>query len=196
GVVTVPAGGTGLVLMLGIAFGIALWHVAPALDGDALFHMARVRKLDAFGSLHLRTVDEFRDGGLHPGYAFPLWHVLLALVGRLAGVDPSAVFLHEATVLAPVAFLVAYEAGAAVFRSAWGGLATLFPQVALIALAPGRGGSYTSLALPATAARQLLVPAVIALFFAFVHEPSRLRAATLAAAELGLAVVHPTSAIF
>jgi hypothetical protein len=185
-----------LVLVLGLAFGIALWWVAPALDGDALFHMGRIRKLDAFGSLHLRTVDEFRDGGLHPGYAFPLWHVLLALVGRLADVDPSLVLTHEATVLAPLAFLVAYEAGAAVFRSAWGGLTALFPQVALIALAPGRGGAYTALALPATAARQLLVTAVIALFFLFVHAPSWRLAAAVAAGEFALAVVHPTYAIF
>src|SRR5207248_11012118 len=112
-------------LLLGLAFGIALWHVAPALDGDALFHLARVRKLDAFGSLSLRTVDEFKDGGLHPGYAFPLWHVLLALVGRVAGVDPALVFRHEASVLSPLAFGVAYEAGLAVFRSAWAGLAAL-----------------------------------------------------------------------
>src|SRR5207253_2073223 len=86
-----------LVLALGLGFGIALWWVAPAIDGDALFHMARIRKLDAFGSLHLRTVDEFRDGGLHPGYAFPLWHVLLALAAgalALAVVHPTyAIFV-------------------------------------------------------------------------------------------------------
>ena len=62
-----------------------LWHVAGTLDGDALFHLARVRKLLAFADLHLRTLDEFKDGGLHPGYAFPLWHLFLAFVARLSG---------------------------------------------------------------------------------------------------------------
>ena len=42
----------------------------------------------------------------------------------------------------------------------------------MIALAPGGGGAYTSLELPGTTARQLLVPAAIALFFRFVREPS------------------------
>ena len=37
------------------------------------------------GDLHLRTVDEFKDGGLHPGYAFPLWHGFLALVSWFSG---------------------------------------------------------------------------------------------------------------
>ena len=57
--------------------------------GDGLFHEARVRKLVELGSLHLRTVDEFRDGGLHPGYAFPLWHGFLAVVAKLSGLDPA-----------------------------------------------------------------------------------------------------------
>ncbi len=110
----------------GLGFGVALWSLTGHLTGgDDLFHLARVRKLDDFGGLSLRTVDEFRDGGLHPGYAFPLWHAFLALVARLGGVDPTRVVLHEASVLVPAAFLVAWESGKAVFRSAWGGLAVL-----------------------------------------------------------------------
>ena len=84
--------------------------------------------------------------------------------------------------LVPAAFLVAWEAGKEVFRSAWGGLAVLLVQVSMFALAAGGGGSYTALALPATLSRQLLVPAVIALFFAYVAERSRAGLATLAVA--------------
>jgi len=72
--------GAGTVLFLGLVFGVLLWHIAGPVGGDGLFHLARVRKLLDFGSLSLRSVDEFRDGGLHPGYAFPLWHAWLALV--------------------------------------------------------------------------------------------------------------------
>jgi hypothetical protein len=72
----------------------------------------------------------------------------------------------------------------------------LFAQVALIALAPGGGGAYTSLELPGTVARQLLVPAVIALFFRYVREPSWPVGLTLAAAGMDLAFIHPTYALF
>ena len=199
-----------LVAAAGIGFGIALWFVTSHLTGgDDYFHLARVRKLNDFGGLSLRAIDEFKDGGLHPGYAFPLWHSLLALVARLAGVDPSQVVLHEASILVPVAFLVAWEAGKEVFRSAWGGLAVLLAQVAMFGLAAGSGGAYTALALPATASRQLLVPAVIALFFAYVVERGRSLGdriepvpeaapalATLAVAAGALALVHPTYALF
>jgi hypothetical protein len=185
-----------VVLGLGVALGVALWHVAGPLSGDALFHVARVRKLDAFGSLTLRSVDEFRDGGLHPGYAFPLWHGFLALISRLAGVDPIAVVQHEPTVLTPVALLVGFEAGAAVFRSAWSGIAVTVAQTALFALASGHGGSFPGLDLPATTARQLLVPAALALFFVCVEAPGVATVASAAGAGLVLALVHPTYALF
>jgi hypothetical protein len=185
-----------VVLALGVVFGIALWHVAGDVGGDGLFHLARVRKLVALDDLSLKTVDEFADGGLHPGYAFPLWHGFLGLVALLAGVDPHAVVNHEASVLAPVAFLVAYEAGVALFRSAWLGIATLAAQVGLIALAPGHGGAYVSLALPATSSRQLLVPAALALVFAYVRAPDRGLLASVAAAGLALTLVHPSYALF
>ena len=191
--VLVPLG----VALAGVGFGIALWFLMGHLTGgDDLFHLARVRKLEDLGSLSLRTVDEFRDGGLHPGYAFPLWHCFLALVARLAGVDPTAVIQHEASVLVPVAFLVAWESGKEVFRSAWGGLAVLATSVGIFALAAGNGGSFTALALPATASRQLFVPGVIAVFFAFVAERSRAGLATIACATGALALIHPTYALF
>jgi hypothetical protein len=192
-----PFVGAALVAAAGVGFGIGLWFVTAHLNnGDDLFHLARVRKLDAFGHLRLASVDEFADGGLHPGYAFPLWHLFLALVGRVAGVDPGAVVLRESAVLAPAAFLVAWEAGAAVFRRAWAGVATLAAQLGLFALAAGAGGSFAVLALPATAARQLLVPAVIALYFGWLHRRALPGLAALAAASLALAVIHPTYAIF
>ncbi len=185
--------GVGLV---GVGFGIALWSIAGQLDGDALFHLARIRKLEAFDNLTLDSVNEFVDGGLHPGYAFPLWHVLMAGVAWLAGVDAGAALLHEPSVLVPVAFLVAYEAGVAILRTAWAGIAALLAAVALTALAPGGGGAYTALSLPATSSRHLLAPATVAAFFVFVRKPDWAAGLTAAAASLALALVHPTYVIF
>jgi hypothetical protein len=185
------------VLGVGVLAGLLLWHVLPEPSGDALFHLARVRKLVAFDELSLDAVGEFVDGGLHPGYAFPLWHAFLALVAKIAGVDPADVVVHEAAVLAPLSFLVVYEAGAAVFRSRWLGVATLAASVGVTALASGSGGALRLLALPATAGgRLLLVPAALALVFTYLHEPTRARLALVAGAGLALAVVHPTYTLF
>ena len=185
---------------VGALLGLLLWHVAGEVGGDGLFHLARVRKLDAFDSLSLNAVNEFADGGLHPGYAFPLWHGFLALVARVGFLDPADVVLHEASVLAPVALLVAYESGYALFRRVGPAVAVVCGAVAVTALAPSYGGAYTALGLPATAARQLLLPAAVALALgACVSETQGARRAYLAsaaAAGLVLAVVHPTYALF
>ena len=83
-------------MLFGAGLGILLWRVAGAIGGDAYFHLARVQKLLAFDDLSLDSANEFPDGGLHPGYAFPLWHGFLALVARVSFLDPSVVVLHEA----------------------------------------------------------------------------------------------------
>jgi hypothetical protein len=191
-----PERGWLLVLGAGVVFGGLLWFMLAEPSGDALFHLGRVRKLASFDELSLERVGEFADGGLHPGYAFPLWHGFIALVAKLAGVDPSVAIEREAAVLAPVTFLVVYEAGRELFRSAWLGGATLAATVALAALSAGSGGSLRSLALPATAGRQLLVPAALALLFAYLNEPTRSGLVLVALGAFISAVVHPTYALF
>src|SRR5437588_3094434 len=159
-----PSWDTLAVAFAGVVLGVLLWHLAGVVNGDALFHLGRVRKLVDFGDLHIRSVDEFRDGGLHPGYAFPLWHAFLALVAKLGGADPTQVVLHEPSAVAPVAFAVVYEAGVALFRSARLGLAVRAAAVALAAFGPGHGGSYALLAQPGPVDRHLLLPAAPTLF--------------------------------
>jgi hypothetical protein len=188
--------GRGLVVLAGLALGGALWFVESAIDGDALFHLGRMRKLVDLSSLSLHDIGEFQHGGLHPGYAFPLWHAWLSLVAKLAGVDPTAVIAHESSLLAPLALLLALEMGVAVFRSQALGIVTLLAQVALICFAPGHGGAYAMFTEPGTAARQLFVPSSIALFFLFVRSPSWPLGLSLAAAGMDLSFVHPTYSLF
>jgi uncharacterized protein DUF6541 len=182
--------------VLGVLLGILLWRVAGEVGGDGLFHLARVRKLVDFHDLSLDALNEFPDGGLHPGYAFPLWHGFLALVAKLSGADPTDVVRHLPSILAPFAVLVWLEAGWALFRRAAPAAVTAAAAVALVAMSPGHGGAYTALALPATASRQLLVPAALALALAAARRPSKRLLATAAAAGFVLAVVHPTYAVF
>ncbi|HET7554894.1 MAG TPA: DUF6541 family protein [Gaiellaceae bacterium] len=188
------SGWTLAMLGVGLVFGISLWWVSR-YDGDTFFHLARVQKLLGLGSVSLRSVDEFKDGGLHPGYALPLWHSAVALVARLAGVGAPSVFLHLPTVLMPLSVVLVYEAGTTLFASRWCGTAAALAELALIGLAPGHGGSYTSLALPATCARTLLAPALLALVFAYVREPGPALLGSVVAATAALSLVHPSYSI-
>ena len=186
----------GVLAVAGIGLGAAIWFVQGAFTGDVFFHLGRIRKLETLHSLSLHDVGEFRHGGLHPGYAFPLWHAWLALVARIAGVDPTSVAAHEASILAPLALVLVFEMGWAIFRSVGLALAVLFAQLAYKAFAPGHGGVYRFLWQPATLATQLLVPAALTLFFYFVRKPSWPTAVVLAATSASLALVHPTYALF
>jgi hypothetical protein len=180
----------------GAIVGVLLWIAAPSVQGDGLFHLARARKLLDLDDLSLDRVSEFADGGLHPGYAFPLWHGFLALIAKLSGEDPERVVTHLPSILAPLAVLVAFEVGWALFRRTWAAGVTASAQVAMIAFAPGMGGAYVFLSLPATSSRQLLVPAALALALESLRTPSVGLIASTAAAGFVLAVVHPTYAIF
>ncbi len=188
--------GWGLASLVGVALGILLWRVAGEIGGDGFFHLARVQKLLAFDDLSLESANEFPDGGLHPGYAFPLWHGFLALVAKVGGVDPSEVVLHEPSVLAPFAVVLGFEAGWALFRRVTPALASALAGAAIVAMAPAHGGAYTALALPATASRQLLVPAALALAIEATRRPKPAVLASAAAASFVIAVVHPTYALF
>ena len=191
-----PAWDTLAIAFLGLAFGVALWHVAGVVTGDALFHLGRVQKLYSFGHLRVRSVDEFKDGGLHPGYAFPLWHAFLALVAKVGGVGPTQVMLHEPSAIAPVAFAVVYEAGLALFRSVWLGAAVLTAAVSAVALAPGHGGSFALLSQPGTLDRYVLVAAALTLFFLFLRHPGWVLGLSLAAIGVEVLLVHTSTAVF
>jgi hypothetical protein len=190
------------VFLLGSALAVALWWATGTIGGsvgpglsDALFHLARIRKLDQAGSLEsIDVVSEFAKADLHPGYAFPLWHGALALIARLAGVDPTLVVLYLPVVLAPLALLIAYGAGRALFRSTAGGVATALGWLALAAFPFGGVGRF--LAQPGGASRYLLVPALLALFFAYVVDGRLPQVAGVAAASFAVAVIHPTYVLF
>jgi hypothetical protein len=191
-----PAPARGLVLAFGALLGLLLWHVAGSVGGDGLFHLARIQKLLAFDDLSLDSANEFPDGGLHPGYAFPLWHGVMALVAKVSGADPVDVVRHGPTVIAPLVLVVSFEAGWALFRRVVPAATAAAAGVALVVMAPGSGGAFTALALPATASRQLLVPVALALAIEVTRRPSPALVATTAAGALALAVVHPTYALF
>jgi hypothetical protein len=187
----------GVLALIGVGFAVAVWLATGPVSGDGLFHLARVRKLLDFPTLgSLSVVNEFKHGGLHPGYAFPLWHATLALITKLAGADPAQTVRNVSALLVPLAFVVSYAAGRALFRSVWGGIAGLVAQFALIGLAPEHTGTLRSLSQPGVAARQLLVPALLALVFTYMRDRRMTLLGAIGAGAVALALIHPTYAVF
>jgi hypothetical protein len=180
----------GTLALLGLALGAAVWWSSGTLSGEELFHVAFVRKLNDIAPLSVHSTGELRDGGVHPGYAFPLWHGALALIARVAGVDPAAVVLHLGTLLCPLALVVAYAAGTELFRSSAAGVATVLAQTTVAGFPRSGLGLFGELALPAGAALLLLVPALLACLFAWMEQQRRVALGWIAAGGLVLAAVQ------
>jgi hypothetical protein len=190
------AGGTALAAVLWWVTGTIGGSLGPTVS-DALFHLARVRKLDEAGSLSsIGVVDDLSNAGVSPGYAFPLWHGALALIARLAGVDPTLVVLFLPAILTPLALLLAYGAGATLFGSWAGGAAAALGELALVVFPRDGVGWLQFLAQPGGAARLLLIPGLLALVFALTRNVDLALLGSVAAAAFVLAVVHPTYAVF
>jgi hypothetical protein len=182
---------------LGIAFAAVVWAAAGPVAGDGLFHLGRERKLAELDELaSLQMLNEFRDGGLHPGYAFPLWHAAVALVATLAGVDVADAARYLPAVLTPLSLLLVFAAGRALFDSVWTGAAAVLAQLALTGLGPGHAGGYTSLAQPGPASRHLVVPALLALTLTYVRGRQATLLLAITGGGLALALMHPTYALF
>jgi hypothetical protein len=186
------------VLAVAIAYAGVVWWARGPISGDGFFHLARARKLAELDSLStLASVGEFKDGGLHPGYAFPLWQAVDALVARLAGVDVADVLVYLPAILVPLALVLAYGAGSTVFRSRAGGLALVAVQAAHYGFVRPEGnlagtGLFETDAQPQAASHLLLATAVVALLFAFVCEGGWVLFGALGLAAIALTAVHPT----
>ena len=176
--------GRGAVLAAGALLGLLLWHVAGNVGGDGFFHLARIQKLLAFGDLSLGSANEFPDGGLHPGYAFPLWHGSSRSSRRSRARTRSTSSSRPDGARAARGRARATRRAWALFRRVVPAAAAAAAGVALVAMAPGSGGALTALALPATASRQLLVPAALALALETTRRPTS-RLVALAAALAG-----------
>lgn len=181
----------------GVLYSAVVWWAAGPVNADGFFHLGRARKLAELDVLNgLASVDEFKDGGLHPGYAFPLWHGVDALIARLAGVDVADVLLYLPSILVPLALLLAYAAGNAVFRSPFGGVALAAVHAATHGFVRqgdlGGTGFFETTTQPQAASHLLLVPALIALVFAFLRDGGGVVLLCAGAAAGALTLVHPT----
>ncbi|HEV8156470.1 MAG TPA: hypothetical protein VGP67_13115, partial [Gaiellales bacterium] len=110
-----------LVLMIAapLAALISLQWQEP-LAGDAVFHLARVRKILAVPHLSLDSVSELVHGKPHAGYVFPLLHAVEAASLRVAGINPTTGFPDLVPAAVILVVFTAFAAGRAVGGTAVG----------------------------------------------------------------------------
>lgn len=171
-----------------------LWFESHATIGDAIEHIARVRKiteldpprsLEALGLLP-------PDTGLHPGYGFPLWHAEAAVVTWLTGAEEMDVFEYWPTVLVVFVVAAVYRAGSAMFGSRAAGLAVVLGYLALYAFPKEGVGYFSQLSYPGYISIFLLWPVVVERTFTYLREGGREPLLTAAAASFVVSAIHPS----
>ena len=175
-----------------VAFMVVVALVRHNNAGDAMEHVARVRKLTEL--VPLRGLSEVNllppDTGLHPGYAFPLWHAVIGAIVRISGVDEAVAFRSLSPLLVPVVAAAVYRAGRSAFGCRAAGAATWLAYLALFAFPYAGVGYFNKLSYPGNLSILLLWPLVIDRMFVHLRSGNRESLWTIAATSFVVALVH------
>jgi hypothetical protein len=176
-----------------IAVAVVAGRWQTGLQGDALFHAGRVRKLVALPELSLSGVSTYADGALHAGYPFPVLHAAQAGAIRLARIDASAAYPDLAPAFAIMVALAAFAAGRLLAGSAVGAIVAILATWEALTRSDGPLGYAQQ---PASFTFLVLFPLALGLLAAAFDQPRdrRLAAAALTAVALVVAV-HNTYAL-
>jgi tetratricopeptide (TPR) repeat protein len=95
------------VLLIAIAFSVILFRIGAYQDGDAIGHLTWVRRLFERGAADQSAFTLYPGGPVYPPYSYNCWHLGLALIARLARVDPVVLWVHLSSFLV-VPFIYAF----------------------------------------------------------------------------------------
>ena len=187
-----------LLLLIATVVGFAALAAAARHHnfGDSLEHVGRLRKLTEL--MPPRGLTEINllppSTGLHPGYAFPMWHGFIGLVTRLSGIDEAVAFRTLPSVLIPVVAAAIYRSGRSMFGTRAAGVATWLAFLAVFAF-PDRGvGIFDRLSYPGWLSVFLLWPLVLDRTFDYLDNGGREPPWTIAAASFIVTAIHASYA--
>jgi hypothetical protein len=175
-----------------VLFSLLTWLGSWTNTGDAVEHIARIRKISELDPP--RSLDELGllppDSGLHPGYAFPLWHAAGALEVWISGLEETYLFRFWPSVLVPFALCAMYSAGRSVFGSRSAGVATCAAYLGVFGFPYGGAGFFKLLDYPGNICIFLFWPLVIDRTFAYLRQGGREPILTVAAASFAVTAIH------
>jgi hypothetical protein len=173
---------------------VYVWIGSWTNIGDAVEHIARMRKITELDppAQHLDQLGLLPPGtGLHPGYAFPLWHAAGGVVVWMSGIEETIMFRFWPSVLLPFIACAVYRAGREVFGCWQAGVATCIGYLGVFAF-PFGAGFFAQVSYPGYIAIFLFWPLIVERTFVFLREGGREPLLTVAASSFVVAAVHPS----
>ena len=181
-----------------VGFAALMWIGSWNNVGDAVEHIARMRKITDLdpAAHHLDQLGLLPpDTGLHPGYAFPLWHATGAAIVWLTGLDETVMFRFWPTALIPFVAAAVYNAGRQMFGCRAAGLATCIGYLGAFAFPIGVG-YFSQISYPGYICIFLFWPLIIDRTFTYMREGGREPIWTAAASSFVVSAAHPSYAPF
>jgi hypothetical protein len=181
-----------------VGFAALMWMGSWNNVGDAVEHIARMRKITELDppAHHLEQLGLLPpDSGLHPGYAFPLWHATGAAVVWLSGLEETVMFRFWPTALIPFVAAAVYSAGRSMFGCRAAGFATCIGYLGAFAFPIGVG-YFSQISYPGYICIFLFWPLIIERTFTYLREGGREPILTAAAASFAVSAIHPSYAPF
>ena len=179
-------------------FAALMWIGSWNNVGDAVEHIARMRKITDLdpAAHHLDQLGLLPpDTGLHPGYAFPLWHATGAAIVWLTGLDETVMFRFWPTALIPFVAAAVYNAGRQMFGCRAAGLATCIGYLGAFAFPIGVG-YFSQISYPGYICIFLFWPLIVDRTFTYMREGGREPIWTAAASSFVVSAAHPSYAPF
>src|SRR6185503_213600 len=179
-------------------FAALMWVGSWNNVGDAVEHIARMRKITELDppAHHLDELGLLPpDTGLHPGYAFPLWHATGAVVVWLSGIEETVMFRFWPTALIPFVAAAVYSAGRSMFGCRAAGFATCIGYLGAFAFPIGVG-YFSQISYPGYICIFLFWPLIVERTFTYLREGGREPLWTAAAASFAVSAIHPSYSPF
>ena len=179
-------------------FAALMWVGSWNNVGDAVEHIARMRKITELdpAAHHLDELGLLPpDTGLHPGYAFPLWHATGAAVVWLSGIEETVMFRFWPTALIPFVAAAVYSAGRSMFGCRAAGFATCIGYLGAFAFPIGVG-YFSQISYPGYICIFLFWPLIVERTFTYLREGGREPLWTAAAASFAVSAIHPSYSPF
>ena len=179
---------------LTVGFMVMLYLGAHNNVGDAIEHIARMRKLT-----ELNPPRDLADinllppsGGLHAGYAFPLWHAVIGIVVWIGRLEETQVFRYLPTLLFPFVAAAWYRAARTMFGCRAAGAAAVLALLAAFSFPDAGVGRMNKASYPGNVSIFLLWPIIVERCFAYLQRGGREPVLTVAAASFVVAAIHPS----
>ena len=180
-----------LPLLLGLFILYIVYLKGPGLDGDPYLHLSIVRKAFLGDSLASRALAFTKTSTINPAYAYPVWHVFLAMISKITSLDPLATWSYVLIPLSAISMLTWYWLAKKIFvQKCWAILSLLLFMI--VTFYTGTGYLFTRLVVPDTLSQFIILPLIIAFALEFIFGQTKSKNVLIIVALLSLVslVIH------